>query len=82
MEDNPQVANFGYFEVLLDNTLFGIEFIKHRDLHLYMYINGAKTDVIFPRHLDLYNCEPYGNTFNYDKFIKNTDKLILGKKPN
>jgi len=31
-----------------------IEFIKHKDHHLYLYLNGQKLDVIHPRSCDLY----------------------------
>lgn len=79
MEDTPQEGNHGYFEVRLDNTLYGFEFIKHRNGHLYLYINGSKTDVIFPRSIDPYNIQPYGYTFTLEKFMNCTDKLIYSK---
>lgn len=42
----------------LDLTLTGagytLEFIRHSDHHHHIYINGQKSDVIFPRHEEFF----------------------------
>lgn len=62
MEDNPQE----YLALTLEN-LDGdvLEFIKHQNLHYYVYYNGAKTDVRFPRH---------------EQFNKNMKRIKIFKK--
>ena len=35
--------------ITIENSKDVIEFIKHKDHHFWVYFNGQKTDVMFPR---------------------------------
>lgn len=66
MESNPQ----DYLALTLKNDTCTIEFIKHQDLHYWIYFNGVMTDAMFPRHLNF-------NT--YMKPYQIYDNLWFGK---
>ena len=44
--ENPQEYNA--LELTYEDN--SLEFIRHQDLHYWVYYNGVKTDARFPRH--------------------------------
>lgn len=75
MDDNPQECSAGMIEVQVDNRWYSIEFVRHRDHHYYMYLNGCKTDVKFSRHLQMFEYKK----FTLEYFLENIGNLSFGQ---
>lgn len=63
MEDNPQEA----LKLTISSRNNTLEFIKHRDLHYYVYVNGMMTDVRIPRHIADEVVRDFDNDGNYSE---------------
>ena len=81
MEGNPQE----HLAHTIENDTDTLEFIRHQDLHYWIYINGQMTDARFPRHLNLresirenklYINISYGESQYNKKKITNFFKII------
>ena len=52
------------------------EYLRKKDLHTYLYINGIQTNYLIPRSLQDYSKE-YLYMMQPDTFLKHYDKVLL-----
>ena len=65
MDDNPQEALICSTDVVYGDQEYCMEFIRHKDLHVYIYLNGLKTDCFIVRSYHDYNYKDHINTDPY-----------------
>lgn len=56
-----------------------VEFIKHDDFNVYVYINGMLTDILLHRHLDLEILRGYVDEVSEEELHNIYTLLIFGK---
>ncbi len=84
-EQVQRIKTFTYKDPIrpMDDTC--IELIKHEDLHLWLYYNGQLTDVMLPRHINMYDYSlddiyeelNYGCSFYNETRVKDFFKKVM-----